>query len=295
MALLAILFALLVAILIAVVVALVQWLDRVDRENRWVAQAVGAARRLDDLERSPADLPARSRVEASFEGLAELSADDPERSRRLAGVLGDFDRWKTPPSGPSRRGDLSLMEIRRSVQSLVDPVPDRLDPRSVLPGAIGGGAALVVLLGFAATARLARLPRLFDEAVQAGLSLAEQKERDNLELLSEVIRLYAIVAIDAEGRIARWNVAAERLLGFPEAEVVGRHITCLYRAEDVRADQPHRDLDWATREGRLEDDRQFVRRDGFSFRAHLTLVASRDPEGRLTGFTCVVHEIDDAA
>ena len=47
----------------------------------------------------------------------------------------------------------------------------------------------------------------------------------------------AVVALDLDARVTSWNEAAERLFGYPEAEVIGRHIDDVVAPEgDVRAD-----------------------------------------------------------
>ena len=37
-------------------------------------------------------------------------------------------------------------------------------------------------------------------------------------------RDYAIILVDPEGRVASWNVGAERILGYSESEAIGRSI-----------------------------------------------------------------------
>ncbi len=307
---------------------LIERLDRVDRDHRLAARAAVVAGLLDNAggglrdhlasgtpETLRAYREAVSRAEASLDEIARVVADDPERSRRVAGIREQLGRWvehsawlianrdrvpkATMDPAATARGAAMSDAIRTSLAFLTAPEeggggrpyrPVWSELRSLLPAGCGLAALVLVLLAFESWRRVGVLSRAFDEAVEAGQSLAEEREDEHLALVSELMRQYAIFSLDAEGRISSWNQPAERLLGYREDEVLDRHITCLYTAEDIRADQPHLDLDWATREGRLEDQRWYARKDGFRFKGRLSVVVKRQPTGDLAGFTCVVKE-----
>jgi PAS domain S-box-containing protein len=60
---------------------------------------------------------------------------------------------------------------------------------------------------------------------------AEQVLRDSEErfrLMVEGIKDYAIYLLDSEGRVTSWNAGAERLKGYTEEEVLGRHYSKFY-------------------------------------------------------------------
>lgn len=63
-------------------------------------------------------------------------------------------------------------------------------------------------------------------------SLRRSEER--FRLLVEGARDYAILMLDPEGDIVSWNTGAERLLGYREAEIGGRHVSFLFTPGDVR-------------------------------------------------------------
>jgi PAS domain S-box-containing protein len=48
----------------------------------------------------------------------------------------------------------------------------------------------------------------------------------------------AVIQMDLSGNILKWNRGAERLLGYSEAEMIGRPITTLYSEEDARGIRP---------------------------------------------------------
>ena len=76
--------------------------------------------------------------------------------------------------------------------------------------------------------------------------------QDATELLNvwmETVRDYAIFLVDPTGCIATWNVGAERILGFLEAEVVGLPLAILFTPEDrnqghPRMGAPNREGPW---------------------------------------------------
>lgn len=116
---------------------------------------------------------------------------------------------------------------------------------------------------------------------------------DELGLLIDSATNYAIYMLDREGRVAIWNRGAERIKGWAEAEIVGRHCAIFYPAEEVRAGKPEDDLARAARLGRLEEEGWRLRKDGSEFLASVTITALRDSQGALRGFGKVIRDITD--
>src|SRR5688500_2236577 len=52
-------------------------------------------------------------------------------------------------------------------------------------------------------------------------------------MLVETVRDYAIFALDAAGYNLSWNAGAERLKGYTAEEIIGRHFSTFYPAEDL--------------------------------------------------------------
>ena len=80
--------------------------------------------------------------------------------------------------------------------------------------------------------------------------------------LIENVTDYAIFMLDAEGRVATWNTGAERVLGYEEGQILGRHFSRFFTPEDTRNGKPENELRNATREGRAITDGWHVRKDG---------------------------------
>ncbi len=68
---------------------------------------------------------------------------------------------------------------------------------------------------------------------------------DLLNVWIETVRDYAIFLVDLTGRVASWNVGAERILGYREAEVVGQPLAIFFTPEDLERGTPKWEMDGA--------------------------------------------------
>ena len=102
---------------------------------------------------------------------------------------------------------------------------------------------------------------------------------------------YAIFLLDAGGKVMSWNPGAERLKQYAEHEILGRHFSVFYTAEDRERRWPDSELDRALREGRFEDEGWRVRKDGSRFWASVSITALRDDDGRLLAFSKITRDL----
>ncbi|MGH6648251.1 CheR family methyltransferase [Aquabacterium sp.] len=93
------------------------------------------------------------------------------------------------------------------------------------------------------------------------LRLGEQR----MQLVAESTRDHAIITTDVAGRIKTWNTGAERLFGYQEEQAIGQSITMLYCPEDRENGVPQSEMEQARDDGRSEDDRWHLRKDGSRF------------------------------
>ena len=113
------------------------------------------------------------------------------------------------------------------------------------------------LIGFAEVTRDMTRQRNAEEM------LAESERR--FRLLVEGVIDYAICMLDPNGVVTNWNRGAERIKGYAEDEIVGRHFSTFYTAEDRQAGVPGRALETALREGRFSAEGWRLRKDGSRF------------------------------
>ncbi|HSU16447.1 MAG TPA: PAS domain S-box protein [Longimicrobium sp.] len=112
-------------------------------------------------------------------------------------------------------------------------------------------------------------------------------------LLVESVRDYAIFVLDRTGHVLTWNPGVERLKGYTADEIIGRHFSTFYPAEDLAWNKPAWELEVATREGRFEDEGWRLRKDGSRFWANVVITALRDEMGELVGFAKVTRDLTE--
>lgn len=101
---------------------------------------------------------------------------------------------------------------------------------------------------------------------------------------------YAIIGLDTEGRVLRWNRGAELLKGYTAEEAVGKSFSMFYPEEDRSAGLPEKLLAAAARAGRVEHRGWRVRKDGSRFWGDVVITALHDDDGRLTGYAKVTRD-----
>jgi PAS domain S-box-containing protein len=79
------------------------------------------------------------------------------------------------------------------------------------------------------------------------------------------IKQYAIITLDAKGYIQGWDGAAEELLHYKEGEIIGKHGSILFTAQDMKHGLAEREMSDARTYGFAEDERWHVRKNGSTF------------------------------
>lgn len=123
----------------------------------------------------------------------------------------------------------------------------------------------------------------------AETALRESEER--FRMFVESVRDYALFQIDLAGHITTWNAGAERLLGWTAEEILGQEAAVVFTPEDVEKGEPDREINTARIQGRAEDERWHMRKDGERFFASGVLTQVRDSSGRLVGYAKVMRDV----
>ena len=114
----------------------------------------------------------------------------------------------------------------------------------------------------------------------------------SFRLLVQGVVDYAIYMLDPQGIVTNWNAGAERIKGYSQDEIVGRHFGVFYDETDRQNGLPERALEIAKREGKYEAEGWRVRKDGSRFFASVVIDAIRD-EGELIGFAKITRDITE--
>src|SRR5437867_4587805 len=233
-----------------------------------------------------------------------------------------------PGASEIKQSERVVDAIRGTIQQMQAEETRLLNERSQKTGAarrlttfvtVAGtlvGAVFILLAGFAVNREIgvsvrmrAQVSALNTEleqrveqrtaAVQSEIAAriaTEQKLRASEELfrlLLDGIKDYAVYMLDPEGRVASWNVGAARIKGYSTEEILGKHISCFYTAEDREAGMPVRTLQSAIATGRFEGHGLRVRKDGSTFWAHVVILPIYDDSGKLRGFSKVLHDVTE--
>jgi PAS domain S-box-containing protein len=178
-------------------------------------------------------------------------------------------------SGRSARHSAMAVDLRRGADGRYERryVDFVLQPLRDAAGAVSG----VFIQGTDATARV----------------LAEAVVRDaaarNRQVLDSAVDS-AIVASALDGRVTNWNEGARRILGWSEAEMLGRDAACIFTPEDREAGVPLREVQRALADGHARAMRWHLRKSGERFWADAGLTPIRDDSGVAVGFVLVLRD-----
>ncbi|PYY87125.1 histidine kinase [Pseudomonas sp. TKO26] len=144
---------------------------------------------------------------------------------------------------------------------------------------------------------LDEIGQLGTRLVEAGQLLAERERalRDNeerLRLIIEGVKDYGIFALDTAGMVTTWNFGAERIKGYRDQEIIGRHFSLFYLPEEC-PQHPDMALREATANGHYMEEGWRCRKDGSRFWASVVITAQYDASGALRGFSKITRDITD--
>jgi len=123
-------------------------------------------------------------------------------------------------------------------------------------------------------------------------AVADLRESEaRFRLFIESVRDYALFQLDPNGLISSWNLGAERLLGYSEAEIIGQPFERIFTPLDVAAGGPQLEMETARTAGTSVDERWHIRKDESIFFADGVLTSIRDSSGRLRGFSKIMRDI----
>ncbi len=152
--------------------------------------------------------------------------------------------------------------------------------------------------------RRERLEKLVEERAKELRGVGEDIVRDEMQMelrssqrkfqiLVENIEDYAIFLLDRDGRIASWNKGAQKILGYDEEDIIGKHYSVLYTEDDIANNVPQRLLDMAERDGKVKAWHLHSRKDGSLFDAETTITRLQDRNGNLAGFAKVTRDVTE--
>jgi diguanylate cyclase (GGDEF)-like protein/PAS domain S-box-containing protein len=119
---------------------------------------------------------------------------------------------------------------------------------------------------------------------------AFRASEERFRLLTQNVQDYAIFRVDPDGRVASWNIGAEKIKQYRAEEVLGRDFSIFYTPEAIAAGKPATALEIAKTSGRVEDEGWRVRKDGSRFWANVVITSLHDESGNVTGFSNITRD-----
>jgi PAS domain S-box-containing protein len=196
--------------------------------------------------------------------------------RHLGAIIAGqvFDRYPEPL--PLRR---VAKEYGVSAQQLWDVARKQRPVSSAILQASGD---LLCALGHAF------LQQRYGAILEANLAEANRRFR----FLVEGTRDCALFTVDSTGHVTSWNVGAERMLGYGEAEIVGHNFSCIFTPDDIENRVPEKQLSKALQTGRAEDEGWRVTGNQKQFWANVNITLLEDA-GPVRGFAIIVRDVTE--
>ncbi len=109
----------------------------------------------------------------------------------------------------------------------------------------------------------------------------------------EEIQDYAIILLDKNGIIRNWNKGGQKIKGYSENEILGKHFSIFYFPEDLAVNLPQQLLEIASTTGRASHEGWRKRKDGSKFWGSITITALHDDENNIIGFSKVTRDLTE--
>ncbi len=131
--------------------------------------------------------------------------------------------------------------------------------------------------------------------------LTDQKNREverraaeeRYRLMVQGVKDYAIFMLDPKGYISTWNDGAQKTKGYSANEIIGKHFSIFYTAEDLETKKPERELIIAEKLGKYEEEGWRVKKNGSLFWANIVITALFNEQNKLIGFSKVTRDLTE--
>ena len=126
------------------------------------------------------------------------------------------------------------------------------------------------------------------DSLAARTTASAKSDRDQA-ILNSVLG-FAIIGMDRDGAIREWNPGAQAVFGWTAEEVAGRSAGLIFTPEDLANDRPGEEMRLSISDGRANDERWHIRKDGTRFWASGEMTPLLGVGGDHLGFVKVVRD-----
>ena len=131
---------------------------------------------------------------------------------------------------------------------------------------------------------------LLNEKLLTSHAALHKSEIRHLQMVSE-IEDYAIILLNKDGIIENWNKGAEKIKGYEEEEILGKHISIFYTEEDRFRNIPQQLLETAKLKGRVIHEGWRLRKDKSRFWGFVVITAIHGQDGQVIGYTKITRDL----
>jgi PAS domain S-box-containing protein len=120
-----------------------------------------------------------------------------------------------------------------------------------------------------------------------------KKSEERYHKMIEEVEDYAIILLDRQGIIQKWNKGAAKIQGYNEAEIIGKSFQEFYLPEDRESGLPLKLLNEAAYKGKVIHEGWRRKKDGTAFWGNSILTALHDNNNNIIGFSKVTRDVTE--
>ncbi|MGI4861108.1 MAG: CheR family methyltransferase [Janthinobacterium lividum] len=112
-----------------------------------------------------------------------------------------------------------------------------------------------------------------------------------MQRVAQSMKDYAIVMLDPHGVLITWNLGAEKIFGYTEAEALGVHGSLIFKPEDREDGAFESEMRNALTQGRVEDERWYVGKNDAPIFCSGIMVPLYADDGAFEGFAKIARDM----
>jgi diguanylate cyclase (GGDEF)-like protein/PAS domain S-box-containing protein len=169
-------------------------------------------------------------------------------------------------------------------------------------GTICESRRIPIGVGEGATTLACSLIKLDDDRLMAVLTDVSEQVRQERRLkeaeswfsmILSGVNDFALLSLDANGRISAWNKSGERQTGYESRDVLGRTMNVFYFPDEAVQGRALQQVDLARRDGWHIDEGWRRRRDGTRYWCQSLVSALEEKTGEVVGFSVVLRDVTE--
>jgi PAS domain S-box-containing protein len=133
--------------------------------------------------------------------------------------------------------------------------------------------------------------RIWTRLERARAEQALRESEAKLKATMDSAADYAIITMNTERKIERWNTGAEKIFGYTAEEITGEPADMIFTPDDKANNVPQKEMETARDAGKANDERWHLRKDGS--RVFMSGVMAPIYESSLTGYVKVARDITE--